>query len=195
MNQLSREGINRASAAFLIGVGVVQVVSAMRTSRVEENAIGAAVCLIAFLHYSWMENANDIKMLELRYSDWIVTCPLLLWELHKMTGQTNKSTLALPILLVVIMLAFGFISNSATDRSVRNSFFVGGCVAFLLCIALFLPNVRSNHALVYAFFGVWALYPVASWFDSNVMLSLLDMISKGCFGLYIATESMKTLKD
>lgn len=190
MNKVSTEGINRAASAFLVGVGAIQIIASLRSSHVEENAIGAAVCIIAFLHYMWMEGANDTKMLELRYSDWIVTCPLLLWELHRASEQEDKSSLVWPIIFVITMLGLGFASKTSADSKSRQHLFIGGCVAFALCILSFVPNIKKNHALVYTFFGIWALYPLVSYSNNNTALSILDMISKGAFGLYIATNSM-----
>lgn len=190
---VSTEGVNRAASAFLLGVCVVQMIASIRTTKVEENAIGAAVCLIAFLHYLWMQGANSTTMQELRYSDWIVTCPLLLWELHKMSGQETKKSLGWPVVSVIAMLIFGFFSEASLDPKSRKKMFIGGCVAFAACILSFLPHVKQNHTLVYAFFVIWSLYPFASWYKNNAMLSMLDMLSKGGFGLYIATNAMNNM--
>lgn len=191
MNVVSTDNVNRATSAFLLGVSIVQVIASLKTSKTEANAIGAAVCIIAYMHYRWMEGADSTKMLELRYSDWIVTCPLLLWELQKMSGQKSKQALVWPVILVTIMLMSGFASKRNPDPRSRLYLFTIGCVAFALCVLSSVHNVEEQHLLVYAFFGIWSLYPLASWTNNNVMLSILDMISKGGFGLYIATNAFE----
>ena len=181
----------QAAAACLAGVALVQAIAALSTDSNEENAIGACVCIIAFLHYSWMTSASDDKKIELRYSDWYVTCPLLLWELHNISGQSCKSTLILPVLAVCAMLAFGHMAELQKNDSDRLKLFTIGCIAFAVCVASFVANTKTNALIVYGFFAIWCLYPVASWLRNNSMMDVLDIISKGLFGLFVAAKSFE----
>lgn len=189
-------GTSQATAACLLGVGVVQIVAALKTNASEENAIGACVCVIAFLHYLWMQSSTPDKKLELRYSDWYVTCPLLLWELHKLAGQQDKSTLVIPVVAVMAMLALGHSAATQIESNSRKKWllFALGCVAFLVCTMSFISNSKVNKKAVYSFFGVWSLYPLAFILRSNELMDVLDMISKGGFGLYIAAQSFAASK-
>ena len=89
------QGLARAStqgvAAALLGVAVLQALVALTATTpaaTAANAVGAAVGVIAYYHYELMRRAPSVgARMELRFSDWAITCPLLLVELSKLTSQ------------------------------------------------------------------------------------------------------------
>ena len=182
-----------ATAAALAGVALIQSVAAVRTPHAKANAIGAAVCVIALLHYLWMRGASDAEKRELRYGDWFVTCPLLLWELYLVTGQDTEH-LGASIVAVLAMLALGLAAASA-EGPMRHVLFGLACVAFAVSIRLSTQRLdwEEHGTLVAAFFGLWSLYPVAFLLRSNTMFNLLDLLSKAGIGLYIANKSFRVM--
>ena len=173
------------TTAFLGSVALLQAVAALKGPAFEANALGACVCVVAFLHYTWMRSTDDAaERVRLRYGDWIVTCPLLLWELHATTGVEGQEW-ALGATALMVLLGY------AAVRSVgwkRHALFAVSSLVLAAVVAATLSGAKKNGELVAAFFGVWALYPVAFLFDSNVAFDVLDAVSKGCFGLYVATQ-------
>lgn len=194
------------TTAFLAGVGLVQTIAAMQaddaggeassssssssSSKRKANAIGAAVCLVAFLHYSWMRTAPSAESrIELRYGDWLVTCPLLLWELHEMTGVRGGQTWAIGAVIGMILLGYAAV-RPATPLRMRYTLFAASCVLLAGVAYATVRGARRHAELVAAFFALWAAYPIAFLLkpqSGNTMYNLLDLASKGLFGLYVAT--------
>ena len=177
----------RTVTAFLGGVCLLQSLAALTgTGGVRENSLGATVCLIAFLHYTWMRTAkNRQEKQELRFGDWFVTCPLLLMELHSMTR--NESNLLLQICLVTLMLALGALALGGDEKR-RSLFFSLSTIVFLYVTYDFLSKVNHHTEVAYAFFLVWGMYPIAFLSRSDTAFDVLDMASKGLFGLYVASS-------
>lgn len=176
----------QATAAALAGVAVVQAIAALRTRHAQSNAIGSCVCTVAFLHYLWMRGASQTERLELRHSDWAFTCPLLLLELYLVTDQRTNGSLAVSAASALAMIALGFRAARATGAA-RHTLFGLGCVAFGVCAYVATHRMPRRHApLAAAFFGLWALYPVAFLLRSNAMFDVLDVASKAGIGLYVA---------
>lgn len=191
---------NRSVTAFLGGVCLVQAIASLRAESEDgtmKNALGACVCLVAFLHYTWMRSAKSRgEKTELRFADWIITCPLLLWELHFLTRNTGS--LWLMVGLCTVMLGLGVASersrSQADGEGRRLAYFLSSSVVFSALAAYFLLHARSETKLASGFFAVWGLYPIAflsqgRWSDFG--FDLLDMVSKGGFGLYVAFRSTK----
>ena len=181
----------QATAAALAGAAVLQAL-ASRGRDARANSIGSAVCVIAFLHYTWMRDAPPLQQLELRFSDWFVTCPLLLFELYSATGETQGAPELLAALgCVVAMLGLGFAASHAERPVLKYALFAAGCVAFAAAIYSFMRELPSEHVrLTTAFFALWSLYPVAFLLESNTMFDLLDMASKAGIGFYVAHHSL-----
>lgn len=179
----------RGVAASLAGVSLLQTVTALKLEgdASRSNAIGATVCLVAYLHYTWMrESTGKVASLQLRYSDWVVTCPLLLWELSLQCGVGGEP-LAKCVALVLLMLGLGYVS-ARSDGWRRNGSFLLSCVAFVLAVHLFLSSATKHAALARAFFAVWGMYPIAFLFGNESAFDTLDLVSKAGFGMYVSTK-------
>lgn len=190
------QGLARAStqgvAAALLGVAVLQALVALTATTpaaTAANAVGAAVGVIAFYHYALMSRAPSVgARMELRFSDWAITCPLLLVELSKLTSQGGGSRLAACVALVLGMLWTGWLARRPGGR-LSPARFALSCALFVCLILVFVGGVRQHLPLVVAFFAVWALYPIAFWRNDAVMLNVLDLASKAGFGLLVAASS------
>ena len=174
------------TTAFLAGVCLVQTVQALRSPRpssTRANYIGACVCLVAFLHYRWMRDADANEKIRLRYGDWIVTCPLLLWELQELTGVEEQQW-ALGAVVLMVVLGYAAVQSSGRRRAALFIVSSGLLAAVTLATTL---GARRHKEAVAGFFALWALYPVAFLLDSNAMYDVLDLASKGLFGLFVAS--------
>lgn len=186
------------TTAFLAGVGLVQALAALRPLRpvapnaptpeyARANALGACVCLVAFLHYAWMRNATDDERIDLRYGDWVVTTPLLVSELQVLTGGAAPQwdTIA----AVVGMVGLGYVA-ARTGGWRRGATFALATLALVYVAGVTVRDARRHRAAVFAFFGLWALYPLAFLVVDaklrNSAYDVLDLASKGLFGLYVA---------
>ena len=178
------------TTAFLAGVALVQTIVALRapvaSPKGRANALGACVCLVAFLHYTWMRDASYYEKNRLRFGDWLVTCPLLLWELHEVCAVKGQRW---AIGVVMLMVLFGYAAKLAESSPWRHVLFGLATVLFVSVAYATVRDARRHRELVTAFFGVWALYPVAFLLPNSAsepLYDMLDLVSKGLFGLYVA---------
>lgn len=181
----------RIATSSLAAVAVLQAVAAARSSgpRSTANAIGAMVCAIAYVHYQWMLRASSVSgLFDIRYSDWALTCPLLLLETFAITGQhfdvRGSARILAAVFLVWTMLALGRAARPS-GGSLRWQPFVGSVVAFLLVVYLTVVGCRKYAWVAWLVFALWALYPIAFLVESHMSFNLLDVLSKSAIGVCI----------
>ena len=175
--------------ALLLGTALLQAMASLAGGEFRANAVGAMVCLIAYLHYSWMTPGDAEQVLRLRLSDWFVTCPLLLVELFALSGQLDGRGAAVGHLVSAIVASGAMVLFGAAARTkgrIRPLPFAAGCAAFGLVVALTLAKSQRRHGLLLGVFGIWALYPVAFVLDHATALNALDGLSKAGLGLAAA---------
>lgn len=184
--------------ATLGGVALFQAVSAVVASRRRDdegrlskaNAIGAMVCTIAASVYHRMRTSGA-DVADLRHADWLITCPLMLWELYVLLGidvRANAWSFSLAVAAISVCIVLGRVAASSTGRR-RALAFGLATAAFALLLASVCAKVdwargRANVAPL-AFLATWALYPLAFWEKGGAAYNVLDLVSKGAFGLYV----------
>ena len=177
------------TTAFLAGVAAVQFLAASRPDASREaarsNAVGTAVCVIAFLHYAWMRHADAAERTRLRYGDWVVTCPLLLYELQEMAGVPARAR-GWPLAGVVAMVGVGYAAVRNAGAARHALFGLSSAVLAAVVHATLSAARADARRLVGAFFALWAAYPVAFLVGNDAAYDVLDAVSKGVFGLYVA---------
>jgi len=132
---------------------------------------------------------------ELRYTDWVITTPMMLIVLCGTLAYNSKTHILLwPITLVVllnyVMLGFGYLGEVNTlDKITAAS------ISFMAFFAMFgsiyyyfiHPKQRYVNYILYAFFFiVWSLYGVVYFFEEetkNIFLNVLDVFSKCLIGI------------
>lgn len=175
------------TTAFLVGVAVIQLVAALKTDKTEANALGAGICTIAAIHYLWMQKASPRLRTELRFGDWICTVPLLVAELFLMTRHSGGTTeLLLLVSLSLLMIVLGYIAARQASGALRYIPFFISTMALMYLVYAFVQGATAHRELLALFFGLWALYPIAFLATSDIGYDLLDLASKGLFGIYVA---------
>lgn len=191
-----------ATRATLGGVALYQTIAAITAATSKDgdattaraNAIGAMVCLIAASVYHRMKSASGADVEDLRHADWLITCPLMLWEIYVLLGidiGRHAWSFALSVVAITVCIVLG---RRAVDgkRSKRGIYFALATAAFaimLVNVGLFADWSRAEHIAPLVFLGVWALYPVAFWEKSGSAYNVLDLVSKGVFGLYVGSKA------
>ena len=157
--------------------------------------------------YVWMvSNFSNIgNITPIRYYDWIVTTPSMLYtysmylsfvnnkqntSLYKMT-MDHIVPLASIFALNTLMLGFGYASEMKVF-----SYTTGTLLGFLPFFAMF--YIIYEEFAKYSFIGkstfwyfsaIWALYGVSSLLSykwKNIFYNILDLFSKNFFGLFLA---------
>ena len=196
------------------GLGAIAVFSFLRSINGKtnkeklSNGTASLINIIAFIHYLRMRKIWDDKHKDLvstRYSDWFLTCPLLLFEFYilmewiKVDGQTNKLSvdkgLGLPIVISMIatlsMLLCGFLSELYPKQKWEFYGLGFGCLLVLFSVLYMIDKKRKKDKSVpqwpWIFIGIWVLYGAAYLMENrDLFYNILDLIAKGAFAMCIA---------
>ena len=196
------------------GLGAIAVFSFLRSINGKtnkeklSNGTASLINIIAFIHYLRMRKIWDDKHKDLvstRYSDWFLTCPLLLFEFYilmewiKVDEQTNKLSvdkgLGLPIVISMIatlsMLLCGFLSELYPEQKWEFYGLGFGCLLVLFSVLYMIDKKRKKDKSVpqwpWIFIGIWVLYGAAYLMENrDLFYNILDLIAKGAFAMCIA---------
>ena len=168
-----------------------------------------AVQVVEFIFYAWwlVSYKHVKKITSLRYIDWAITTPTMLFTLiiyilyinNKTTNYSIYDTfvdnyLIIGTVLVLnwAMLYLGYMGESGSlDIPISVTL---GFVPFIIYFYLIYNNyiVDSNYygkTIFYYFLMVWSIYGIAALFSYNIKNSfynILDIFAKNFFGIYIA---------
>lgn len=173
------------------------------------NLLSMVINLVAFLHYHRMlalPSGADWSVV--RYSDWLVTCPLLTVELGLLLGlaplrkTSDTVRVACAALCSATMVAVGLAARHRSGGGGgRLALWALGCV-LLLGVGASLLGRRTDdgdgvddrestrrRAAALVFLLLWVPYGVVFWVRSpaarNAMYNVLDFLSKVGLGLYM----------
>lgn len=169
--------------------------------KIKQLQLSSLVTIIASMHYYMMMNEyNTDKIVSYRYYDWFFTTPLLLYDLCLILDiYDNKFYLEL-LGLNTLMLSLGYIGE------IKNKLVISMVLGFIPLIVMFYRIIKkfnnknldkkekkNKEILLYTFLGFWSLYGVSHIINNfqvkNIILNILDIITKGFFGLYIYKNS------
>ena len=160
------------------------------------NTIGSSVCLIAGSHYQYMrtkiESNSDI--VATRYSDWYITTPLMLVEFFNLAGTLNNNWvwLLLSCLSCESMIMCGHFATILKVNEFEFFYMYMASVFFYVLLLIFyvfgtIVDNENQDIWFHFFFFFWTLYPIAFWSKTykNIAYNILDLYSKGIFGLLL----------
>lgn len=167
---------------------------------------------IAFTQYAItfvMENSNVLEKdsqefaQQIRYIDWLVTTPLLLytyWKLSEIDGY--KSDFTLLLIMDLVMIVSGILSEIFVNHKTWKYVLYGiGMVAYGIIIwkiveimkyynnsieNVSIDKAESKMNLGYFFIFGWLVYPIGYFFNDNakyLVYSFGDFINKGLYSL------------
>lgn len=180
----------------------------LRAALVSETCVNiiAGLTYFYFLKYLYEDNIKLEDITPVRYLDWLITTPFLIYsfalystyENNKKNDTPNKGLDYVPLsyLLVLntIMLVFGFMGE--TGRLNKHLAFGISMAAFAVLFYLiydkYVHNDGDHVESVLITFGIfaaiWLLYGMSYYLNTinkNVAYNILDMISKSAFGIYL----------
>ncbi len=170
------------------------------------------VQVIELLFYIWLLfSIYSVKNITIfRYADWFITTPLMLITLmaylsidndkHVPLSEfltKNKSNITIVVLLNVLMLGFGLLSEFLPAH--QNALVIAGFIPFVLYFYLIwkeyvskkIPDTHpffTRERIYWYFFIIWSLYGVAAlmpYIIKNTTLNILDLFSKNAFGIML----------
>lgn len=162
---------------------------------------------IAFTQYAItfvIENSNVLPRdsatfaQDLRYIDWFVTTPLLLYTYWKLANVEGfESELFLIIAADIIMIGFGVLGEVfATDETTRIICFSIGFLAYIYIVVQIIKimnyfagkNMKKHMNLGYFFLIGWIVYPIGFFLKDELKYSLYsigDFINKGLYSVFL----------
>jgi bacteriorhodopsin len=164
------------------------------------NLIASYMYSTYFLRHTPMPQRSLSDITQVRYTDWLLTTPLLIVSLAQLMDYYNRGedttpaasdlpigTIAGAIALNIVMLAFGYLAE--TGRISKSVGALGGFAAFagLCAIMKSLSSSGTGDRLWTYFVVTWGLYGGAYFLRDpvlkNVAYNTLDMVSKVFLGL------------
>ena len=194
--------------AFLLTTATITFIEAMRNSDPSiRHILNLETCIsivAAFFYGEFMKKINEFRNKELnykeinvtRYTDWMITTPIMLLVLCLVFGYNNKTTMKASYFLLVMlvnffMLAFGYAGEVRLIN--KRLAQLGGFIFFFLLYGMiyftFLYNNYNfdNQIIFWAFVTFWFFYGVFYDLDEktkNVGYNVLDLFSKCFVGIF-----------
>jgi len=191
---------------------VLLIANVVKSSEDKYNNVAKAeitILGIAFTQYAItfvMENSNVLEKdsqefaQQIRYIDWLVTTPLLLytyWKLSDVDGY--KSDFALLLIMDLVMIVSGILSEIFVNHRKWQLILYGiGMIAYGIIIWKIveimkyysdnatIDKAESKMNLGYFFIFGWLIYPLGYFFNDNakyLAYSFGDFINKGLYSL------------
>jgi bacteriorhodopsin len=143
----------------------------------------------------------------MRYSDWVISTPLMLLVLSLVLGYENKVdvhffSFALVLFFNFLMLGFGYVGEiNLLNRTLAN--FIGFIFFFLTygtIWKLFLTGskvTKQSKMIFWLYLGLWSLYGV--FYQTNettkmIGYNMLDLLAKAFIGLFFWLYLSKIVK-
>ena len=184
----------------------------LKAALVSETCVNviAGITYFYFLKYLYEDNLSLKHITPLRYLDWFITTPFLIYSFALFSSyeesKKNKSfkkldyvPLSYIIVLNAAMLIFGFLGE--TGKMNKNIAFGLGISCFAATFYFIYDHyVKGKEKVVeiiyYIFMSVWLLYGFSYFLKQgpkNISYNILDMVSKSAFGIYLWITSVQDL--
>ena len=179
------------TTSSFVGVGILNGIAAHK--RPVPNLLSLSILLIAYVHYRYM--SENVEWY--RHSDWLLTCPLLVYEIAYLIdlqpfGQ-DGGRVALAAAAAILMVWSGW---KARQANVKWTWWLVGAVCLgMVYYQLLYDNSKphKNRPLGEFYLYCWIPYGMvfwAPWELRQTMYTLLDFVSKSTLGAIIAYQSL-----
>lgn len=166
--------------------------------------MAAFVTCIASFHYYYMLYSKSSPV-SYRYFDWFFTTPILLLDLCLLLDIFDIKLIKQVVILNTLMLLIGYLGEMGVlsmNTSTILGFIPFGMIFYMIYSRYTnkhrenktLPDkIRNDNILYYSFVSLWSLYGInhlVPFMDiKNINYNILDLITKGVFGLFVYYSS------
>ncbi len=200
---------------FLMTTATITFIESIGTSDPKVRHIlnlETCISVVATFFYSKFADMIHVKNINYkeinvnRYTDWMITTPLMLWVLCLAFVYNTKDTFHVKSFIVILILNFAMILTGyfgeigvITNRSIAN---IIGFVFFIALYGyiyfkyLYKKNNFDNKMIFGAFVVLWTFYGVFYQMDEvskNVGYNVLDLLSKCFVGIFFWAYFTKSL--
>lgn len=197
---------------FLMTTATITFIEAITTDDVRARHIlnlETCISVVATFFYSkfvkQLEEGVDYKQINIdRYTDWMITTPLMLLVLCLVFVYNTKTTLQLGTFFVVLVLNLGMILTgylgeidymNRTYANILGFGFFAALFGYLYKTFLHKKYNFDNMLIFSSFFILWTLYGVFYEYDEqfkNVAFNILDLFAKCFVGIFFWAYFTKT---
>lgn len=196
---------------FLMTTATITFIEAIRTNDSKvRHILNVETCIsvvAAFFYSKFVEDIEDRKKENIpldykeiivnRYTDWMITTPLMLLVLCLALVYNTKTTLNFFTFLITLLLNFamiftgfigeiGYVKDLATTNFFGFIFFIA-LYGFIYFKFLYKKYNFDNMLIFFSFFILWTFYGVFYMMDNqfrNVGYNILDLLSKCFVGIF-----------
>ena len=164
------------------------------------NLIASYMYSTYFLRHSPTVQRSFSDITQVRYTDWLLTTPLLIVSFAQIMDYYNRNEALVPatddlplgnivgaIILNFAMLAFGYLGETGRISKIAAGLLGFGAFAGLVAVMKTLSTSTAANNLWIYFIITWGLYGVAYFVTDpvvrNIMYNTLDLVSKVFLGL------------
>ena len=201
--------------AFLITTATITFIEAIKNKDSKiRHILNLETCIsvVATFFYSkfakmiHVENINYKEINVNRYTDWMITTPLMLWVLCLVFCYNNKENFKLSSFVTILVLNFAMILSGyfgeigfIQDRNIANVigfvFFIA-LYGYIYFTYLYKKSNFDNNMIYGAFLVLWTFYGVFYQMEEktkNVGYNILDLLSKCFVGIFFWAYFTKSL--
>ena len=204
--------------AFLLTTATITFIEAIRNKNDKiRHILNLETCIsivAAFFYTMFMKKINDYKDKELnyreinitRYTDWMITTPIMLLVLCLVFGFNNKTVMKASFFLLIMVINFCMLGAGYAGEVGYIDKRIGQLIGFLFFFLLygliyyrFLRGkyVFDNQIIFWAFVIFWLFYGIL--YDmkeetKNVGYNILDLFSKCFVGIFFCAYLTKVIK-
>ena len=148
----------------------------------KESYMIALINLIAsYMYFLLIKNPS----IQIRYIDWILTTPLLLYELSTILNIKDRITQIIIQVCNLMMFYFGWLGEIHSKKRLLFCFL--GFIPLVIIFSIFYSYISDfkTSFYYYYFLILWSLYGIVYLKKKNraVYYNILDILSKSIFGL------------
>lgn len=196
---------------FLVTTATITFIEAIRTSDSKvRHILNLETCISVVATFFYTKFVRDMEAQEKegkpidykkinreRYTDWMITTPIMLLVLCLAFVYNSKTTLnfftyVIVLLLNVSMIVTGYLGETGTYFTKTQSLGLGFLLFFTLYGYLYYKFIHKQYnfdnMLIYlAFFVLWTFYGVVYMMDEvtkNVAYNVLDLLAKCFVGIF-----------
>jgi len=196
---------------FLVTTATITFIEALRTTNSKvRHILNLETCISVVATFFYTKFVKDIesdekqgkpidykKINRERYTDWMITTPIMLLVLCLAFVYNSKTSLNFFTYVIVLLLNFGmivtgYLGEIGTYFSKMQSLGLGFVFFFALYGFLYYKFIHKqynfdNIMLYLAFFVLWTFYGVVYMMDEvtkNVSFNILDLLAKCFVGIF-----------
>ncbi len=193
---------------LLLTTGTICFIEAVRTKDIKiRNILNLEVCIsvvAAYFYSIFVEktkkpvvNYRDINMT--RYTDWVITTPIMLLVLVLAIVYNTGESLALSSYAIILVLNFGMLYSGYAGETQKinkmNAVIIGFVFFFALYAYIYFKYMSGryhldNTLIFVAFLVFWSMYGLLYLLnekyeeEKNVGYNILDLLSKCFVGIF-----------